>query len=112
MAEIIKGEQVLFGTGGSASTLLTSASVNKTSSKKEIPDGNGAFGAVVYFAIKDEVQFETYGSNSPDVGSTATLPTIIAGFVSGSVFVSSSEEIQSSEDMVKSNVSALAYQSL
>jgi hypothetical protein len=109
MAEIIKGVQVTFGTGGAAATLLTSATVNQSSSKKEIPDGNGGFGAVVYFAIKDEVNFETYEATSPNVGDTATIPALISGFVSGSVFVTSSEVVESSEDMTKSNVTAVAY---
>jgi hypothetical protein len=111
MAEIIKPDtaDVLFGTGGTAATLLTSATVNKTSSKKEIPDGNGAFGAVVYYAIKDEVSFETYAATSPNVGDDATLPTLISDFVEGSVFVTSSEAIESAEDMTKSNVSAVSF---
>lgn len=109
MAEIIKGVAVTFGTGGSSATLLTSATVNKTSSKKEIPDGNGGFGAVVYFAIKDEVNFETYEATSPNVGDTSTLPSLISGFVSGSVFVTSSEVVESSEDLTKSNVQAVSY---
>jgi hypothetical protein len=109
MAEIIKGTAVTFGTGGSEATLLTSATVNKSSSKKEIPDGNGGFGAVVYYAIKDEINFETYESTSPNVGSTATLPSLISGFVEGSVFVTSSESVESSEDMKKSIVTAVSY---
>jgi len=112
MAEIIKGEAVTFGTGGSSATLLTSATVNKTSSKKEIPDGNGGFGAVVYFAIKDEVNFETYEATSPNVGDTATLPSLISAFVTGSVFVTSSEVVESSEDLTKSNVTAVSYASI
>lgn len=109
MAEIIKGTAVTFGTGGSSATLLTSATVNKTSSKKEIPDGNGGFGAVVYYAIKDEINYETYEATSPNVGDTATLPSLISTFVSGSVFVTSSEAVESSEDMIKSNVTAVSY---
>lgn len=112
MAEIIKGTAVTFGTGGSAPTLLTSASVNKSSSKKEIPDGNGGFGAVVYYAIKDEVNFETYEATSPNVGDTATLPSLISGFVDGSVFVTSSESVESSEDMTKSTVTAVSFASI
>ncbi len=109
MAEIIKGTAVTFGTGGSSATLLTTATVNKTSSKKEIRDGNGGFGAVVYFAVKDEVNFETYEATSPNVGDTATLPSLISGFVTGAVFVTSSEVVESSEDLTKSNVQAVAY---
>jgi hypothetical protein len=112
MAEIIKGTAVTFGTGGNAPTLLTSASVNKSSSKKEIPDGNGGFGAVVYYAIKDEVNFETYEATSPNVGDTATLPSLISGFVEGSVFVTSSESVESSEDMTKSTVTAVSFASI
>ncbi len=112
MAEIIKGTAVTFGTGGNAPTLLTSATVNKTSSKKEIPDGNGGFGAVVYFAIKDEVNFETYEATSPNVGDTATLPSLISGFVEGAVFVTSSESVESSEDMTKSTVTAVSFASI
>lgn len=109
MAEIIKGTQVTFGTGGTAATLITTASVNKTSSKKEIPDGNGGFGAVVYYALKDDVSFETYEATSPDVGDTQTLPSLISGFVSGLVIVTGSESVESSEDLTKSTVTAVAY---
>lgn len=112
MAAIIKGADIEFGTGGGSPTLLTSATVNKTSSKKEIADGSGQFGAVVYFAIKDEVNFETYQQTSPAVGDAATLPNLISGFVDGSVFVTSSEAIESSEDLLKSNVTAVAYDAI
>jgi hypothetical protein len=109
MAEIIKGTAVTFGTGGAAATLITSASVNKSSSKKEIPDGNGGFGAVVYYAVKDDINFETYAATSPDVGDEETLPSIISSYVSGLVIVTSSESIESSEDLTKSTVTAVAY---
>jgi hypothetical protein len=112
MAAIIKGEDVEFGTGNGSPTLITSASVNKTASKKEIADGAGQFGAVVYYAIKDEVNFETYQATSPNVGDTAVLPGLISGFVGGSVFVTSSEAIESSEDLVKSNVQAVSYEAI
>lgn len=109
MAEIIKGTDVTFGTGGASTTLITSASVNKSSSKKEIPDGNGGFGAVVYYAIKDDINFETYEATSPNVGDEEALPALISGFVNGLVIVTSSEAIESGEDLTKSTVTAVAY---
>lgn len=112
MAAIIKGQTVTFGTGGGSPTLITSASVNKSSSKKEIADGNGAFGAVVYYGIKDEINFETYESTSPNVGDEATLPSLISAFVGGLVIVTSSEAVESSEDLLKSNVQAVSYEAI
>lgn len=105
---VIKGTNVTFGTG-TGPTLLTSASVNSTSQKKEIADGSGGFGAVVYFAVKQDITYETYAEDDPAPGDAPTIPSLIQGFVSGTVFVTNSEVVESAEDMKKSNVTAVSY---
>ena len=65
-----------------------------------------------YYALKDDINFETYEATSPDVGDEETLPTLISSFVSGLVIVTSSEAIESSEDLTKSTVTAVAYSAI
>jgi hypothetical protein len=108
MAAIIKGQALTFGTG-TTPTLITSATVNRNSSKKEIANGAGGFGAVVYYAVKDEVSLETYAADDPNTGDEVELPGLIAPFVSGLVIVTAAESIESSEDMTKRNLTAVAY---
>lgn len=108
MAAIIKGEPLTFGTGTTAN-LITSATVNRTSSKKEIADGAGSFGAVIYYGIKDEINFETYAADSPDAGDEIELPPLIDAFVTGTVIVTGNDSIESSEDMTKRTITAVAY---
>ena len=108
MAAIIKGQTLTFGTG-TTPNLITSATVNRNSSKKEIANGSGGFGAVVYYAVKDEINIETYAADDADAGDEYTLPGLISSYVQGLVIITGADSIQSAEDMTKRTLTAVAY---